>query len=98
MTTIKTTCDNCRNVEILVKEMKGIVQNPETGNGFYIFLCVECDTHQKNPANKEVIAVLSALGISITLELTEKEIDNFSVQLDKLEDVVGAMEAAKKEK
>ena len=78
--------------------MKGIVQHPETKKGFYTFYCVECDTFQTNPTDERAISVLSALNIPVTIKLTEKEIDNFSVQLDTLEDIVGAIQDAKKNK
>ncbi|MEX0757503.1 MAG: hypothetical protein WD532_04745 [Acidimicrobiia bacterium] len=85
MTTIKTTCHDCGDVELapgdLVLELE-----PGESEGTYRFSCPECGDTQRRPANSRVVSVLRATGVAYEVKshkpLTEDEIDSFVVNLN----------------
>jgi len=80
MTTIKTTCSRCGDVELTPKDL-ALELDPSEESGSYRFRCPDCGDIQRRPANARVISVLLATGVAyevIRLEpITEDEIDTF---------------------
>lgn len=81
MTTIRTTCEGCGDVELstadVVLELTGAGEG-----GSYRFVCPTCSSLQVRPATRRVVGILLATGVSyeITLRsatITETEIESF---------------------
>ncbi|MGH9052640.1 MAG: hypothetical protein ACRDWX_06475 [Acidimicrobiia bacterium] len=85
MTTIKTTCEFCGDVE-LVPEDLSLDLDPARDRGSYHFQCPLCVRRQFRPANSRVVSILLATGVSYRVSgdrpITEAEIESFSRALD----------------
>jgi len=86
MTTIRTTCNRCGDVELttadLVLELTAV-----GGTGHYRFDCPFCSETQHRAANHRVVSILLATGvryevISEDTPITEVEIAAFADALD----------------
>ncbi len=86
MTTIRTTCGECGDVELTTSD----VALELTGNGdegTYRFVCPTCLSIQRRPATRRVVSILLATGVAyeVTVEramITEPEISRFVDMLD----------------
>ena len=89
MTTIKTTCEHCGDVELLADDLS-LELDPNRDSGEYLFVCPTCLTLRRRPANPRVISVLLATGVDFQVitsnVITEAEIASF---VDALDDVEG---------
>lgn len=85
MTTIKTTCEYCGDVELLPDDLALEVDPLEDGSA-YCFVCPICIRTQRRPANSRVVSILLATGVTYELigpaPITEDEILSFSRALD----------------
>lgn len=86
MTTIKTTCSHCGDVELAPDDLV-LELDPNQSEGSYRFSCPECGDTQRRPANSRVVSVLLATGVAyevMRLEpITEDEIEEFVVNLNR---------------
>jgi predicted RNA-binding Zn-ribbon protein involved in translation (DUF1610 family) len=87
MTTIRTTCPLCGDVELAPGELS-LELAAIDGTGNYVFACPECGDRQRRPANHRVVAILLATGVAYQVKddrgpITEAEIAQFSEQLDR---------------
>ena len=93
MTTIKTTCSACGDVELAADDLV-LELTPLEATGRYGFECPYCEMSQYRPANERVVAILLAIGVSYIVgeELVpESEIQNFVESLDDwLQDITAA--------
>ena len=86
MTTIRTTCQECGDVELSTSDIS--LELTGAGNaGFYRFSCPTCLSVQVRPATRRVISILLATGVNYEITLgaapiTEAEIDDFTAMLD----------------
>ncbi len=86
MTTIRTTCQGCGDVELSTHDIA--LELTGAGDaGSYRFSCPSCSTMQTRPATRRVVSILLATGVAyeIILEaspITDSEIDEFVAQLD----------------
>ncbi|MEX1005741.1 MAG: hypothetical protein WD990_02565 [Acidimicrobiia bacterium] len=84
MTTIKTTCNECGDVELAPDDLV-LELDPTESEGNYRFACPECGDTQRRPANSRVVSVLLATGVSYEVirlhPITEDEIESFVVNL-----------------
>jgi hypothetical protein len=63
VTTIKTSCPVCGDVELTPPQMRLVVCNrPEWS--FYSFLCTTCRDEVKKPADNEVVTLLVSGGVT----------------------------------
>ena len=93
MTTIKTTCSACGDVELNSNELT-LDLAPAMATGRYGFACPFCQVMQYRPANERVVAILLAIGVpySVTDEMvSEMEISEF---VESLDDWLGEITAA----
>lgn len=86
MTTIRTTCALCGNVELVPGELS-LELVAMTGTGSYVFACPECGDTQRRPANHRVVSILLATGVHYQVidergPITESEIARFRQELD----------------
>jgi predicted RNA-binding Zn-ribbon protein involved in translation (DUF1610 family) len=86
MTTIRTTCSLCGDVELIPGELS-LELTAANGTGTYWFSCPECGDRQQRPANHRVVAILLATGVAYEVRddrgpITESEITQFSTLLD----------------
>jgi len=86
MTTIRTTCKRCGDVELTTKDI-GLELAPEGSTGNYRFECPFCGIVQRRPANHRVVSILLATGVdyeimTVTGPITEVEIEGFATALD----------------
>ncbi len=94
MTTIKTTCEYCGDVELRPSDL-ALELDPTRESGVYRFTCPSCIEVQRRPANPRVINVLLATGVAYEVvtpsfgdnPITEAEIEAFARRLDTEEDV-----------
>ena len=87
MTTIRTTCSFCGDVELIPTELS-LELTAMTGTGTYIFDCPECGDLQRRPANHRVVSILLATGVGYQVldeagPITEDEISRFSENLNR---------------
>lgn len=86
MTTIRTTCQSCGDVELSTTDIA--LELTGAGNaGFYRFSCPACLSVQVRPATRRVISILLATGVAYEIVLsaapiTEAEINGFATMLD----------------
>ncbi len=86
MTTIRTTCKDCGDVELSTSDIA--LELTGAGDaGSYRFSCPTCRSVQVRPATRRVVSILLATGVQyeILLEsmpITEAEIDGFMAMLD----------------
>ena len=85
MTTIKTTCTDCGDVELAPDDLV-LELDPSESEGNYRFSCPECGSLERRPANSRVVSVLLATGVAYEVKrlhpITEDEIDEFVVNLN----------------
>jgi protein tyrosine phosphatase (PTP) superfamily phosphohydrolase (DUF442 family) len=86
MTTIRTSCILCGDVE-LAPDQLSLELFSSTGTGNYRFLCPHCDEEQRRPANHRVVSILLATGVTYEVvddtPITEREITRFAAALDR---------------
>jgi len=89
MTTIKTTCLRCGDVELGPDDI-WLELDPSKNNGAYRFFCPNCESLQRRPANARIVSVLLATGVGYDVfssdPITENEIDDFVVSLNTTQD------------
>ncbi len=89
MTTIKTTCNSCGDVELGPEDLS-LELDPSKSSGSYRFFCPNCSTLQRRPANARIVSVLLATGVSYEVlqpePITEDEIKQFAQSLDEVDD------------
>lgn len=80
MTTIKTTCSRCGDVELVPADLV-LELDPSESEGTYRFDCTSCGETERRPANPRVVSVLLATGVVYevvnTAPITEDEISEF---------------------
>jgi predicted RNA-binding Zn-ribbon protein involved in translation (DUF1610 family) len=86
MTTIRTTCPSCGDVELTVEDV-GLEMAIGAEEGRYRFQCPFCGMLQRRPASRRVVSVLLATGVTYEIvatasPITEDEIDDFVTALD----------------
>lgn len=86
MTTIRTTCTRCGDVELTTKDI-GLELVAEGSTGNYRFECPFCGVTQRRPASIRVVSILLATGVTyevmaIAGPITEPEIATFARALD----------------
>ena len=86
MTTIRTTCPTCGDVELTVDDV-GLEMAVGAEEGQYRFDCPFCGATQRRPASRRVVSVLLATGVAYEIvatasPITEKEIDEFADALN----------------
>ena len=94
MTTIKTTCERCGDIELEPGDLS-LELDPTQESGSYLFTCPSCIGLQRRPANPRVVNVLLATGVSYEVvtptpiedPITEAEIDAFAQRLESEEDL-----------
>lgn len=86
MTTIRTTCQDCGDVELKTADIA--LELTGAGDaGSYRFSCPTCQSIQVRPATRRVVSILLATGVSYEITLapapiTETEIEGFVAMLD----------------
>lgn len=88
MTTIRTTCALCGDVELVPTELS-LELTAMSGTGTYVFACPECGDTQRRPANHRVVSILLATGVAYQVidergPITESEIARFTSELDQV--------------
>ncbi len=86
MTTIRTTCTTCGDVELTIADV-GLELSSGAHEGRYRFDCPFCGATQRRPASQRVVSVLLATGVGYDIvatasAITEEEITAFSRNLD----------------
>lgn len=86
MTTIRTTCKRCGDIELTTEDV-GLELAEDDSTGNYRFECPECGSVQRKPANHRVVSILLATGVGYEIvptlnAITEDEIAAFSRSLD----------------
>lgn len=85
MTTIRTSCSLCGDVELVPGDL-ALELFSTTGTGTYVFICPHCDEEQRRPANHRVVSILLATGVAYEVvdhaPITEAEIEEFSAALE----------------
>jgi predicted RNA-binding Zn-ribbon protein involved in translation (DUF1610 family) len=85
MTTIKTTCSECGDVELTPGDL-ALELEPSEDAGNYRFTCPTCGRIERRPANSRVVSVLLATGVAYEVvrpePITEGEIDKFVAALN----------------
>ena len=86
MTTIRTNCPACGEVELLPGELS-LELTALSGTGCYRFGCPSCGDLQRRPANHRVVSILLATGVGYEVvddaeRITETEIAQFAEALD----------------
>ena len=89
MTTIKTTCASCGDVELGPEDLS-LELDPSKNSGAYRFFCPACSTLQRRPANARIVSVLLATGVTYDViqpePITEQEINTFVQNLEEVSD------------
>jgi hypothetical protein len=91
MTTIKTTCEHCGDIELRPDDL-ALELDPTGDQGSYLFVCPACGGRQRRPANNRVVNVLLATGVSYDVvvpepgPITDDEIERFVDALDSEEE------------
>jgi protein tyrosine phosphatase (PTP) superfamily phosphohydrolase (DUF442 family) len=84
MTTIKTTCSWCGDIQLTPADLT-LELAPGKEEGTYTFVCPHCETPQRRPANSRVVSVLLATGVAFAVinpdPITEAEIEAFVAAL-----------------
>ena len=86
MTTIRTTCNRCGDVELTTQDV-GLELAADGGTGRYRFRCPFCFAVQRRPANQRVVSILLATGVEYEIvpaagPITESEIQSFARALE----------------
>lgn len=86
MTTIRTSCILCGDVELVPGDLS-LELFSSTGTGHYRFLCPHCEEEQRRPATHRVVSILLATGVAYEVvddtPITEREISRFAEALDR---------------
>lgn len=87
MTTIRTTCSRCGDVELTVSDIS-LELAAGAGTGRYVFECPFCESMEHRPANERVVSILLATGVEYEImgvahPITEAEIDVFAAALER---------------
>jgi hypothetical protein len=85
MTTIRTSCPICGDVELAPSDLS-LRLTPDDGVGVYLFECPHCEQVQHRPANHRVVSILLATGVAYEVvdepgPITEREIQAFCAAL-----------------
>jgi hypothetical protein len=86
MTTIRTTCETCGDVELTTSDIA--LELIGSGNeGSYRFACPSCFSLQRRPASQRVVSILLATGVAYEVvvgraPITEAEVDVFVAMLE----------------
>ena len=93
MTTVKTTCSTCGDIELAASALALELTGSRT-TGHYRFTCPYCETVRRRPANERVVAILLASGVGYEVvedTISEEEIEEFVSNLDAwLEEITAA--------
>ncbi len=86
MTTIRTTCGRCGDVELTPQDLS-LELSPTTGVGSYLFDCPYCGDTERRPASQRVVSILLATGVTYEVvdhegPITEEEIQAFAQLID----------------
>ncbi len=86
MTTIRTTCKRCGDVELTTADI-GLELAASDSTGNYRFACPSCGVVQRKPANHRVVSILLATGVDFEIVatpgvITDDEIAAFARALD----------------
>lgn len=85
MTTIKTTCQYCGDIELHPADL-ALELDPAQSDGTYRFECPFCIRVQRRPANSRVVSILLATGVAYEVRglapITEEEIVAFARALE----------------
>lgn len=86
MTTIRTTCERCGDIELTTADI-GLELAAGDATGNYRFACPTCGGVQRKPASHRVVSILLATGVEYEIlpaigEITEAEIAAFASALD----------------
>ena len=86
MTTIRTTCKRCGDVELTTADI-GLELAADDSTGNYRFACPTCGSVQRKPASHRVVSILLATGVDYEIvptlgSITEGEIAEFARALD----------------
>ncbi len=86
MTTIRTTCSRCGDIELTPRDLS-LEFVPDTGTGSYVFACPYCGQAERRPASQRVVSILLATGVVYEVvdgdnPITEEEIAAFRNALD----------------
>lgn len=86
MTTIRTTCETCGDVELTTADI-ALELTGSGDEGMYRFVCPSCALLQRRPASQRVVTILLATGVAyeITVDatpITEEEIAHFVAELE----------------
>lgn len=87
MTTIRTTCPLCGDVELAPADLS-LRLAPCRGTGSYRFRCPHCEEWRQRPAGHRVVSILLATGVPYEVvgdqePITEREIRRFMADLDR---------------
>jgi hypothetical protein len=86
MTTIKLTCIDCGDVQLLGPEDMTLELDPDGWEGTYRFMCATCIQIQHSPAGPRIVTILLAMGVRVEVighdQITEQEIVAFVAALD----------------
>ncbi len=86
MTTIKTTCGTCGDVELTPADL-ALELDAAGDGGSYRFRCPDCGDVSRRPASARVVSVLLATGVVYEMvptgPITEFEISGFVTALDR---------------
>ncbi len=89
MTTIKTTCSRCGDVELAPHDLV-LELDPSEDAGAYRFTCPVCALVERRPANPRVVSVLLATGVTFEVvrlaPITESEITAFVAAINRESD------------
>lgn len=79
MTTIRTTCEGCGDVELTTADIA--LELTGAGEaGSYRFVCPTCSTVQVRPATRRVVSILLATGVMYEITLAAPPITIAEVQ------------------
>ena len=87
MTTIRTTCSSCGDIELTDRHLR-LELSPEWTSGSYIFTCPYCDREERRPASQRIVTILLAAGVTYevveTLDgpISDAEIERFCKALE----------------
>jgi predicted RNA-binding Zn-ribbon protein involved in translation (DUF1610 family) len=65
MTTIRTTCPRCGEVDMGPEAIFLSIRDQLGGEGSYRFACPECQNTIEKPADRKVVALLLSAGVEI---------------------------------
>ncbi len=86
MTTIRTTCSRCGDIELTPRDL-ALELAPNGGTGHYRFGCPYCGKVERRPASQRVVSILLATGVVYDVveeddPITEDEIAQFRSAID----------------